>query len=384
MKVKRLTLLAAVLTGLGAAQLVCYPITARAADAAVLQPKEGSYGKLVQFDALRPLVDIPPVKGVMFIDSRPAARQYDPGHISGAISIPDSQFDKMADKLPADKATQLVFYCGGLECMLSHNSAFKAEKLGYGNIKVYAEGMPDWKARGGPVSVSTAFIKKLIDDKATYALVDARPKRVADKGMIPTAINISDTDFDKNVDKLPADKAALLIYYCGGLECVLSDKSADKARKLGYTNVVTYPPGYPEWEKIHGAAPTAAGSTAAGATAAGASLMPGKEKGTVTAASFEKVWKENPSSIMVVDVRDAKEFAGGTMKGAVNLPINDLEKKVNTLPKNKPVVFVCGTGARSGEAYDMVKLLAGDVQAYFIDAEIKFGGDGTYTMVEKK
>jgi len=384
MNVRRFTLLAAVLTGLGAAQLVCYPITARAADAAVLQPKEGWYGKLVQFDALRPLVEIPPVKGVMIIDSRPAARQYDPGHISGAISIPDSQFDKMVDKLPADKATQLIFYCGGLECMLSHSSAFKAEKLGYSNIKVYAEGMPDWKARGGPVSVSTAFIKKLIDDKATYALVDARPKRVADKGMIPTAINISDTDFDKNVDKLPADKAALLIYYCGGLECVLSDKSADKARKLGYTNVVTYPPGYPEWEKVHGAAPAAAGSTAAGASAAGASLMPGKEKGTVTVTSFEKVWKENPSSIMVVDVRDAKEFAGGTMKGAVNLPINDLEKKVNTLPKNKPVVFVCGTGARSGEAYDMVKLLAGDVQAYFIDAEIKFGGDGTYTMVEKK
>ena len=105
MNVKRLTLLAAVLTGLGAAQLVCYPITARAADAAVLQPKEGWYGKLVPFDAVRPLVDIPPVKGVMIIDSRPAARHYDPGHISGAISIPDSQFDKMVDKLPADKAT---------------------------------------------------------------------------------------------------------------------------------------------------------------------------------------------------------------------------------------------------------------------------------------
>ena len=384
MNVKRITLLAAVLTGLGTTQLVCYPITARAGDAAILQPKEGWYGKLVQFDVLRPLVTIPPVKGVMIIDSRPAARQYDPGHISGAISIPDSQFDKMVDKLPADKATQLIFYCGGLECMLSHNSAFKAEKLGYGNIRVYAEGMPDWKARGGPVSVSTAFIRKLIDDKATYTLIDARPKRVADKGMIPGAINISDSDFDKNLDKLPADRAALLIYYCGGLECVLSDKSADKARKLGYTNVVTYPPGYPEWEKVHGAAPAPGGSAAAGATAAGASLMPGKEKGTVTVASFEKVWKENPSSIMVVDVRDVKEFAVGTMKGAINLPINDLEKKVDTLPKNKPVVFICGTGARSGEAYDMVKLLAGDVQAYFIDAEIKFGGDGTYTMVEKK
>lgn len=236
---------------------------------------------MIQFDAQRPVVDIPLAKGVMIIDSRPSARQCDLGHIPGAINIPDTRFDKMVGKLPADKAT-------------------------------------------------------------------------------------------------------LLIYCCGGMECALSDKSAEKTRKLDYTNVVNCPPGYPEWEKVHGASPAAAGSTATGAAVAGASPMPGKEKGTATVVSFDKVWKESPSSIMVVDVRDAKEFAGGTMKGAVNLPINDLEKKVNTLPKNKPVVFICGTGARSGEAYDMVKLLAGDVQAYFIDAEIKFGGDGTHTMVEKK
>lgn len=143
MNAKRLTLLATVLVGLGSVQFLCYPVTAQAADAAVLQPKDGWYGKLIQFDALRPLVNIPLVPGVMIIDSRPAARQYDPGHISGAINIPDSQFDKLSDKLPGDKATQLIFYCGGLECMLSHGSAFKAEKLGYGNIKVYAESMPD-------------------------------------------------------------------------------------------------------------------------------------------------------------------------------------------------------------------------------------------------
>ena len=29
------------------------------------------------------------------------------------------------------RAGLLIFYCGGLKCMLSHNSAFKAEKLGY-------------------------------------------------------------------------------------------------------------------------------------------------------------------------------------------------------------------------------------------------------------
>ncbi|MBL8478873.1 MAG: rhodanese-like domain-containing protein [Sterolibacteriaceae bacterium] len=387
MRTQGLTLFVAALASLAAVPLV-YPVTTYAADAAAIQPRDGWYAKaLVDYDFVRQQVSIPPKKGVVIIDSRPAARQYDPGHIPGAINIPDSQFDKLVDKLPADKATLLLFYCGGLECMLSHNSAFKAEKLGYTNIKVYPAGSPEWKAKGGPISVSAAYVKKLMDEKAAYALIDARPKRVADKGMIPTAINISDTEFDKHVDKLPTDKATPLIFYCGGLECVLSDNSAEKARKLGYTNVLTYPPGYPEWEKLHGAPAPAAGAPAGAAAAPAASsaaLVPGKEKGSVTVDSFQSVWKANPGSVMLVDVRDAKEVASGMIKGSVNIPMNELEKKIATLPTDKPVVFVCGTGARSGEAYDTVKLLGGKVQASFLDADVKFNADGSYTMAAKK
>jgi rhodanese-related sulfurtransferase len=385
MRTKRITLIVALLACFAASPIV-YSTAAQGVEPAAIQIKDGYYKSLVDFDFMRQNVDIPLKKGVAIIDSRPAARQYDPGHISGAVNIPDSQFDKLIDKLPADKTTLLLFYCGGLECMLSHNSAFKAEKLGYTSIKVYAAGMPDWKTKGGAVSVSAAHIKKLIDDKAPYVLVDARPKRVAEKGMIPTALNISDSEFDKNIDKLPPDKATPLIYYCGGMECVLSDKSAEKARKLGYTNVLTYPPGYPEWEKLFGA-PAASGAAAGattGATKSTATLVPGKEKGSVTVASFEKIWAENPAAVMLIDVRDPKEFAAGSIKGAINLPINELEKKVATLPTDKPVVFICGTGARSGEAYDTVKLLAANVQAFFIDAEIKFGGNGVYAMTAKK
>ncbi len=386
MRAKQLTLFVAVVASLAAAPVV-FPVAAFAADATAIQPRDGWYNKaLIDFDFMRQNVSIPPKKGVVIIDSRPAARQYDPGHIPGAINIPDSQFDKQVDKLPADKATLLLFYCGGLECMLSHNSAFKAEKLGYTNIKVYPAGSPEWKAKGAQMSVSAAYLKKLAEDKAPYVLIDARPKRVADKGMIPTAINISDSEFDKHIDKLPADKATPLIFYCGGLECVLSDNSAEKAKKLGYTNILTYPPGYPEWEKLHGT-PAAAGTpagAASGPAASSAALVPGKEKGSVTVASFEQVWKANPGSVMLVDVRDPKEVASGMIKGSVNIPMNELEKKIGTLPTDKPVVFVCGTGARSGEAFDTVKLLGGKVQASFLDADVKFNADGTYSMVQKK
>jgi len=350
-----------------------------------LQAREGWYKALADHAFVRQHVDIPPKKGVLLIDSRPAARQFDPAHIPGAINIPDTRFEKLAGALPADRTTLLIFYCGGPECMLSHNSAAKAEKLGYTNIKVYAAGMPEWKAKGGPTSVSAAYLKKLMDEKAPYVLVDARPKRVADKGKIPTALNISDTEFDRHLDKLPADKATPLIYYCGGLECVLSDRSAEKARKLGYGNVQTYPEGYPEWEKLHGGM-AAAGAPAAGAPGTGARavalLEPGKEKGSVTLASLEKAWQENPSSLLLVDVRDAKEFAAGTLKGAASIPMNELEKRLATLPTDKPVVFVCGTGARAGEAYDTVKLLRGEVNAFFVDVALRFNPDGSFPATQ--
>lgn len=352
------------------------------AQASQLQPKEGWYRNLVDTDFVKPYVEIPPRKDVTIIDARPAARQYDPGHIPGAVNIPDSRFDQMTNLLPEDKAKLIIVYCGGLECPLSHNVAHKLEKLGYTNIKVYPEGNPEWAKRGLALAVSTAYVKKLIDDKEKFLLIDARPKRVFDKGYIPGALNISDTDFEKNVDKLPADKGMLLVYYCGGWECVLSDKSAEKARKLGYTNVRVYNAGFPEWAKAH---PTlVAGGEAPAAGAKAPEIVGGKDKGSIAVASFDKVVKEAPDSVLLVDTRDAKEFAAGTIKGAVNVPINALEKQVGTLPVGKPVIFFCGTGARAGEAYDTVKLLRPEVQAWFVDAEMKFPGDGSYVFTKAK
>ena len=48
-------------------------------------------------------------------------------------------------------------------------------------------------------------------------LIDARPKRAKyDKGHIPGAVNIPDSQFAKMTAQLPAQKDALLIFYCGG------------------------------------------------------------------------------------------------------------------------------------------------------------------------
>ena len=49
----------------------------------------------------------------LVLDSRPKKAKYDKGHIPSAISMPDSQFEALKGRLPADKNETLIFYCGG-------------------------------------------------------------------------------------------------------------------------------------------------------------------------------------------------------------------------------------------------------------------------------
>ncbi|MCX7896935.1 MAG: rhodanese-like domain-containing protein [Rhodocyclaceae bacterium] len=373
-----------------AAAFVAAPLSApvHAQPASAAQAKEGWYKHIVDFDFVKPHAELPrDDKAALLVDSRPAARRYDIGHIPGAINIPDTQFEKLAPQLlPADKNALIIFYCQGFDCDLSHKSAFKAEAMGYTNVKVYAAGIPDWEAKGELLSVSTAYVKKLLDEKADFMLIDSRPARTFEKGSIPGAVNIPDTQFEKMTDKLPADKNKMLVFFCGGLKCDLSSKSARKAKALGYTKVFVYAEGYPAWQAATGASSSTAAPASAQPTATGTAassgvipIEPGKEKGSISAASFERILKENPNQIVIVDVRDEKDVKKGTFPGAINIPINDLEKKLATLPKDKPIVFTCATGARSGEAYDTVKMLGAGLQAYFLDAEVTFK-DGGYSI----
>ena len=104
------------------------------------------YTKIIDYETFAAYAVIPVRDDVTIVDSRPTRKKYDIGHVPGAINIPNTFFDKQADKLPSDKDQALIFYCGGLKCPLSHKSAYKAEALGYTNVMVFAEGFPAWKS----------------------------------------------------------------------------------------------------------------------------------------------------------------------------------------------------------------------------------------------
>jgi len=117
------------------------------------------------------------------------------------------------------------------------------------------------------------------------------------------------------------------------------------------------------------------------AAAAPVAVKAGAEEGTIDIATFEKIIQERPDSIMLIDVRDPDEFAAGHFKSAVNMPTDVLEAEVSTLPSDKPIVFVCSTGARSGEGYYMLQDLRPELkEVYYLEAEITFEKDGAYAI----
>lgn len=59
---------------------------------------------------------------------------------------------------------------------------------------------------------------------------------------------------------------------------------------------------------------------------------------------------------IVIDVRSQGEFAGGHIKGAKNIPLNEIGNKINDIKKlNKPVIACCASGMRSSQATSILK-----------------------------
>ena len=51
-----------------------------------------------------------------------------------------------------------------------------------------------------------------------------------------------------------------------------------------------------------------------------------------------------------IDVRSPAEFHGGAAPDTINIPLNDLTKRVEELGKTTPIVVCCATGTRSAMA----------------------------------
>jgi rhodanese-related sulfurtransferase len=103
-------------------------------------------------------------------------------------------------------------------------------------VRAYAGEFPD---------VTIPEVKQAIAD-GKAVIIDVNGPQSYKNGHVPGALDYSAISKELAA-KLPADKGALVIAYCGGPSCNAYTKAANAAKALGYTNVKHMSAGISGW-----------------------------------------------------------------------------------------------------------------------------------------
>lgn len=94
-------------------------------------------------------------------------------------------------------------------------------------------------------SVTSKDVKKAIDEKEAYILLDVRTPGEFERGKIAGSINLPIDRVDHDVLSVIPDKTAKIYVYC--LSGSRSTHAVDVMRNLGYTNVFDMKNGLLAW-----------------------------------------------------------------------------------------------------------------------------------------
>jgi rhodanese-related sulfurtransferase len=318
-------------------------------------------------------------KDLFLLDVRRQAEWDANGSIEGAVLVPLNDVPASLDKLPTDKDAPIVVICasghrGGAAQMY-------LQELGYTNVRNLNGGMNAWIGAGLPVvglvSDMGAFLANLPSDAGFYSIkadklnellaetspfiVDVRePAELEANGFIAGSINIPIRDLLKNLDKLPAKDAKIVITCASGHRGSLGMMAL---RLLGYTDVVNLNGGLNAWLKaefpvekgapnapLAGTAPEVDAARLASLDAYLSNLPEGFGATKSPDFNIELVAGDVP---FMVDVRTQAEWdANGHIEGAIHIPVNDVPANLAQFPADKsaPIMVICASGHRGALA----------------------------------
>ncbi len=227
---------------------------------------------------------------------------------------------------------------------------------------------------------------KALFENQNALFLDARGAKLYKKGTILGSLNVPVKAFGKLQNFLPIKKDAKVVSFCNGFKCEKSDELAVLLQKAGYTNVLVYKGGYPEWKEkkmplmglqkekkeVKVAVVKPEGKMV---TLNGAKVYLGADKGMIDQNWFASVvLSDMPKNIQLIDVRKASDFKDGHLPGAINVPWDSKKEKIDTskFPKGKLAVLYCNTGMQSAESALSIASVGKDV--LYFDAEVTCKG----------
>ena len=203
----------------------------------------------------------------------------------------------------------------------------------------------------------------LAGNESKYLIIDMRAPEDFAKGHIKGAVNLTGVQLAENLDKLPVDKTLLLYCYTGqnsglamvplkafGYKALSISKGFPSAEKAGFeidTTAVSFKPSEakpPADPKVAAAQAGIKENYASVAKQAGAKTL--ILKGTDVKALVDGA----PDKYVYIDLRSAEDYGKAHVKGALSIPLAQLQEKIATLPKDKTLVLYCYSGQTAAMA----------------------------------
>jgi rhodanese-related sulfurtransferase len=216
--------------------------------------------------------------------------------------------------------------------------------------------------------------------------VDARDANMVAKGTIFGAFNVPLKRFKRMKKWLPARTDAPLVIFCNGAGCGKSLKLAKKFARAGYTQLMVYQEGFPEWSahklpilttpKPCRCDERAYTPTTQPVQVAGATLYLSDDPTHVDSRWVVSLIHADkfPDGIQLIDVRPATQYKDGHLKGAINVPFDSDKHTIDAakFPADKAILLYCNHGAISADAFDALpKMIVGRVKVFEADVACK-------------
>jgi rhodanese-related sulfurtransferase len=100
----------------------------------------------------------------------------------------------------------------------------------------------------GTSRVTAEEVIELVGKQPDLVIIDARKVSDHEKGFIEGSISLPDTETTpESLASHVASKDTPVLFYCNGVKCGRSVKSAEKAVSWGYKNVHWFRGGWEEW-----------------------------------------------------------------------------------------------------------------------------------------